>query len=90
MVAVLALVVMFLSAYIGSTWAAHAAKDERIAQPEAVLKRRGGAWHEVPAKPAEPEPLYKLWGRDDEITQTMRCEVPPSRDKTDPCAMVFE
>lgn len=88
MVAVLGFVIVFLLAYIGSTWATIAQKDERIAQLESVLERRGGAWHEAPKKtPALPT----LWAPD-EHTRTMQCNAPPlpDEDKTDERVMVFE
>ena len=87
MVAVLALSIVLLLAYIGSTWATIARKNERIAQLETVLKRRGGEWHEVPTK---AEPLPQLWGRNDDATKTVVSVAPDAKDdKTDPCVMVL-
>lgn len=83
MVALLGLVIVFLLAYIGSTWATIAQLRERNAQLQAVLERRGGAWHEIPI----PAKLPAFW--DDGCEQTLQSPSLPD-DKTDEHAMVFE
>ncbi len=72
MVAVLAMVIVLLVAYIGSTWATIANLRERNAELQAVLERRGGAWHEVPTTA-----LPKAWDDDVPHEDTIPCIAPP-------------
>lgn len=87
MVAFLTLVILALLAWLGSTWATIERKNERIAELEAVLERRGESRHEVPRKPPD---VPVIWGDDDAHTKTIEC-VAPARDddKTDPCVLVL-
>lgn len=88
MEAFLGLVIVGLLAYIASSWATIGRLRERNAQLEAVLERRGGAWHEAPRQPIT---VPRLWEHGDEPTATMQSIAPPMRsaDKTDPHVMVL-
>jgi hypothetical protein len=77
MVAVLAMMIVLLVAYVGSTWATIANLRERNAELQAVLERRGGAWHEEPKPRAA---LPKVWEHDEEPTRTL-VSVAPSLDE---------
>jgi hypothetical protein len=77
MVAVLALSVVLLLAYVGSSWATIARKNERIA----LLKNAVRIERELP----------RLWEHDDEPTKTLPSIAPrfEDGDATDPCVMVL-